>query len=144
MKKKYLKTIEDVLALKDTDTKIYAEKDEERYYQFVKGVLCCFSINNDHVCIGDWVTLGMNLYTLEEEPEQEATEADVGKLCWFFNEAKEGVDIRKPFVAILWRIDNDFKHPFIDDATCTHWEHCRRLSPTEVAEITGYKVEKAE
>ena len=40
-KKRYLKTVEDVLAFKDTDTKIYAE-NESGYYQFVNGILCAF------------------------------------------------------------------------------------------------------
>lgn len=41
MKKRYLKTVEDVVALKDTDTKIYAE-NVHGYYQFVNGVWCGF------------------------------------------------------------------------------------------------------
>lgn len=42
MKKRYLETVEDVLALKDTDTKIYAESSAG-HYKFVKGVLCRFN-----------------------------------------------------------------------------------------------------
>lgn len=39
--KKYIKTIEDLLALKDTETKMYAE-GVNGYYQFKHGILCFF------------------------------------------------------------------------------------------------------
>lgn len=41
MKKKFLTTPEEILALKDTDTKIYTEGNKG-YNQFVKGTLCYF------------------------------------------------------------------------------------------------------
>lgn len=150
MKKKYLNGIEEILAYKDTNIKIYRElpdykeKEAVNYYTFINGILCWFEEEQNAWTIGASIFNSDKFYVWEEgeEPMQEATEEDVGKLCRFFNEAKDGVDIRKPFVAILWRIDNDFKYPFVDDATGSHWEHCRRLSPAEVAEITGYKVEE--
>ena len=43
--KKYLTTPEEVLALRDTDTKIYTEGDTG-YYQFIQGVLCYFYDDN--------------------------------------------------------------------------------------------------
>ena len=141
MKKRYLETVEDVLALKDTDTKIYKEH-ATWYYKFVKGVLCRFSTYNGVTYFNCTLNIEKDIYILEEEPEKEATADDVGKLCWFFNDNKESVDTRKSFVAVLWRIDNDFKYPYLDDATCIHWEHCSRLTPSEVAELTGYKVEE--
>ena len=77
MKKKYLKTVEDVVALKDTNTKIYAE-NVHGYYQFVNGVWCGF----DDECSSSWALCPLTceeeeLYILEEEPMQEATEEDV-------------------------------------------------------------------
>lgn len=130
MKKKYLKTVEDVVALKDTDIKIYAESNKNCYYQFVGGVFCCFSTNNNHVCIGDWVTLTMNLYILEEEIVKEATEEDIGKLCWFWDkECNKRMGILDHIEDGLYYVKNWF------------YGHCRRLTPAEVAEITGYKVE---
>ena len=140
MKKKYLKTVEDVISLKDTDTKIYAEKEEGCYYQFVKGVFCCFSTNNDHVCIGDYVTLKMNLYILEEEPVKEATEKDKGKLCKFWND-----DPSKYMVGMLHATDFEGGDNYRYCVYCAEgcwYKHCRRLTPAEVAEITGYKVEE--
>lgn len=147
MKKRYLNTIKDVLALKDTDTKIYSDdENDDFYYKFVNGYFCRFD-DCGSARFNDTILLTEDedderYYILEEEPMQEATKEDVGKLCWFFNDSKEGSDIRKPFVAVLWRIDDDFENPFVDYVTCTHWKHCRRLTPSEVAELTGYKVVK--
>ena len=132
MKKKYLKDVESVLALKNTDTKIYAE-NITGYYQFVKGVLCRFSTNSDHVCIGDWVTLAMNLYILEEEPMQEATEEDELALCVFWR------DDSHKYYGVLDYIQGSGDFKMIGGSS---FPHCRRLSPAEVAEITGYKVEE--
>lgn len=134
MKKKYLKTVEDVLVLKNTDTKIYSEKDEGCYYQFVKGVLCCFSKSSDHVCIGDWVTLKMNLYILEEEPEQEASEKDVGKLCWFFDK-----DTFKVVGILKEVLSKDDCFPFRSDYGIPS-KNCRPLTKKEIKEF----MEKAE
>ena len=77
--RKYLKTVEDVLALKDTDTKIYAEKAEECYYQFVDGILCKFDNYDSLIYFNTELDFEGTNYVLEEAPEQEATADDVGK-----------------------------------------------------------------
>lgn len=133
MKKKYLKTIEDVVALKDTDTKIYVE-NENGYYRFVNGVWCAFDDD------GAWSICPItceeeNLYIYEEEPMQEATEEDVGKMCLFYD--TEADEPRYSILEKVFKEDSDF--PFMDSC-CDTWEHCRRLTPSEVAEITGYGV----
>lgn len=137
MKKKYLKTVEDVLALKDTDTKIYAE-NIIGYYQFVNGIWCAFDDD------GSWTICPTtcdeeDLYILEEEseePMQEATEEDVGKLCLFWdNEERDGER------SILKVIHSKELYPYLTE-DCNSYVHCRRLSPAEVAEITGYRVEE--
>lgn len=47
--KKYLTTPEELLALKNTDTKIY-DYYKDKYYKFVDGVLCYFN-DKDEVFI---------------------------------------------------------------------------------------------
>ena len=137
MKKHYLKDVQSVLALKDTDTKIYEEQygeDGLGYFQFVGGVLCWF--RDKHWSFCETLHSEYKYYILEEEPMQEATEADVGTLCklWDSDEKEDyRISVLKKIVA--------YPLPYIiDDNSC--WKHCRRLSPAEVAEITGYKVEE--
>lgn len=141
--KHYIKTVEDIKYCEEKGLTLFSE-DDSHYFKFERG--CWNEFEGRKLWLYHAAIDPTDVYYYEEEPEeqQEVTEKDVGKLCWFFNKAKDGVDIRRPFVAILWRIDNDFKYPFVDDVTGLHWQHCRRLSPAEVAEITGYKVEKAE
>ena len=75
MKKKYLKTIEDLSVLKDTDTKIYCEDIAVWYCQFINGVLC--RIFTDKTAIFNAsVDLTNNYYILVEEPVKEADEND--------------------------------------------------------------------
>lgn len=136
MKKKYLKTVEDVLALKDTDTKIYREDSEGGYCQFIEGTLCGF--HNDFWCIGATIDDASNCYILEEEPMQEATEEDVGKLCKFYD-----TEADEPRYSVLEKVlkkDSDF--PFMDSC-CDTWEHCCRLTPSKVAGIMGIKWRKS-
>lgn len=134
MKKKYLKTVEDVLALKDTDTKIYIEGIDS-YYKFVKGVLCYF-INDGRMFVNEAISLlGERPYILEEEPMQEATEEDELALCVFWRG-----DSHK-YYGVLDYIQGSGDFKMIGGSS---FPHCRRLSPAEVAEITGYKVEETE
>lgn len=73
--KKYLKTPEEILALKDTDTKIYNIRCDLNYLKFIKGTLCQFSSRGDELLRYN-ITLNMNgeYYILVEEPVKEATE----------------------------------------------------------------------
>ena len=135
--KKYLTTPEEILALKDTDTKIYTE-DYEGYYQFIQGTLCYFDDDDSFIVCSD-IGIGVgysNRYILVEEPVKEADENDIGKLCWFFDD--DGKDEDYKTLSTLKSIDN-CKYVTIKGY---YYKHCRRLSPSEVAEITGYKVEE--
>lgn len=136
MKKRYLKTVEDVLALKDTNTKIYVD-DEDGYYKFVNGVLCAFDDKDNSWSVCSTLYGPAEIYIIEEEPMQEATADDVGKLCLFWN--VDGVY----YIGTLKSIDVKSKKRFylLDIG---YYEHCHKLSPSEVAELTGYKVEEAE
>lgn len=131
MKKKYLKTPEEILALKDTDTKIYID-GLSTYFQYVGGVLCRFP-ENYPVVFNCSVELNVldPLYILIEEPVKEATEEDIGKLCWFWDkECDKRMGILDHIEDGLYYVRNWF------------YGHCRRLTPAEVAEISGYKVEE--
>lgn len=70
----------------------------------------------------------------EREPVKEADENDIGKLCWFWDDENR-------VVGILSHIGKD-SFPYKDGERFFGWKHCRRLTPAEVAEITGYKVEE--
>ena len=134
MKKKYLKDVESVLALKDTDTKIYAE-NITGYYQFVNGILCAFDDD------GSWTICPTtcdeeDLYILEEEPMQEATEEDVGKLCWFYDTEKMN---NRKVVGKLREVLQDDNFPFRSDYGIPSI-HCRPLTKEEIKEF----MEKAE
>lgn len=140
MKKRYLKTVEDVLALKDTDTKIYdsSYNETDTYHKFVNGVLCRFDTNGG-IKLNDGVYLkAHDYYVYEEDPMQEATEKDLGCLCYCWDEEND-----KEELGILKDYDTSDEDKYHIDGL-GYYKHCRRLSPSEVAELTGYKVEKAE
>jgi hypothetical protein len=130
MKKKYLTTIEDLLALKNTDTKIYCKDITAWYCQFIGGVLCVICTDKT-ATFNASITVNGNYYILEEEPVKEADENDIGKLCWVWDdECKKRMGILDHIEDGLYYVRNWF------------YSHCRRLTPSEVAEITGYKVEE--
>lgn len=73
------------------------------------------------------------------EEQTEATEKDVGKLCLF--KSKTEIHYKVSILKKIVRYNgfNMYETEWGDRFGC-----CRRLSPVEVAEITGYKVEEAE
>lgn len=136
--KKYLTTPEEVLALKDTNTKIYSE-EYDGYYQFVKGTLCYFYSDGDMIVFSE-LGIGKGTFTkyiLVEEPVKDADENDIGKLCKFWNDDPEDY-----VVGALYYIEKIVAYPYCIDCCDCWYKHCRRLSPSEVTEITGYKVEE--
>lgn len=140
MKKRYLNTIEEVLTLKDTDTKIYRDlpdfKDKEKvnYYKFVNGFLCWFEDEENAWTINAELYHNDKFYILEEgeEPIQEATEADIGKLCYFWDDDMPSFRIGK-----LDGIDkiekNDEVRNLYKTETNNPYQHCRRLTTSEIA-----------
>lgn len=131
--RKYLKTVEDVLALKDTDTKIYVH-DESGYYKFVNGVLCAFDDKDNSWSICSTLYGPAEIYIIEEEPMQEATEEDLGKLCWFFDDE----NINK-YLSVLKSISEDKRDKYRSGFWCWHY-HCRPLTKEEIKKF----MEKAE
>lgn len=129
------------MALKDTDTKIY--KDNNRgYYKFVEGIPCFFGHNSVvfYNCTIDFDQVESNLYVFVEEPTEEATEKDKKKLCKFWND-----DPSEYLIGMLCATDfedgDNYRYCMDCPEGCWH-KHCQVLSPAEVAEITGYKVER--
>lgn len=133
--RKYLTTPEEILALKDTDTKIYDEDYEKDYHQFINGVLCSYTSTGSVYCNSALELSRNNYYILAEEPVKEADEKDIGKLCCFWNDEGD-----KKVISTLRGVHKENLYPFF--YWDGHYKHCRRLTPAEVAEITGYKVEE--
>lgn len=79
-------------------------------------------------------------YILEEEPvkDADADENDIGKLCKFWSHNPS-----QYMVGILCEVDEDGDdYRYCLECSYSCWsKHCHPLSPAEVAEITGYKVE---
>ena len=138
-KKRYIKTVEDIKYCEENGLTIYP----------THGIDCCYEFENGHwnQCSQDgelWMyALGIDMeiepYYYEEEPMQEATEDDIGKLCWFWDDSEKYKSI-----GILDEYDKYGEECKYFSRCSGNYRNGRRLSPAEVAEITGYKVEKAE
>jgi hypothetical protein len=141
MKKHYLRTVEDFLAYKDTDEKIYNSCSRTvAYFQFVNGYFCRFDKNGEFLFNVGIAARPKDYFVLEEEPEQEATEADINKLCKFWD-ADENAFRISILRSIERESETEYSFKTISDDT---WLHCRRLAPAEIAELTGYKVSFAD
>lgn len=141
MRKRYIKTPEEIVALKDTDTKIRKDNDKG-YYKFVAGIPCYFSSNSlvFYNTTIDFDQVVSKLYVEEEEPFKRVDENDIGRLCKFWDD-----DPSEGMIGLLDGISKrgDDDHPYCMDCPYGNWfKHCRLLSPSEVAKITGYKVEE--
>lgn len=136
MKKRYLKTIEDIESLRNTDTKIY-EDGRTGYYKFVNGVLCFFNTDSFYNLYNAAIEINTRECELYIEVEDEPTEVDIGKLGWFWDDEDETeawVDILK-----LIKAKEARKFEGVSTLPCKHF---RPLTPEEVEKYTGYKVVK--
>lgn len=69
---------------------------------------------------------------------KEADENDVGMLCKFWDDNPEDYG-----VGILSEVDEDDNRCYCMESSYGDWyKHCRRLTPDEVSEFTGYRVEE--
>lgn len=131
--KKYLTTPEEVLALKDTDTKIY-DYFKDKYYKFVGGILCYFNDKDEILLFNTNLVLGhlknSYPYILIEEPISNATEKDIGKLCWFWDDEDEDTG---NYGVLKYIRDEKF---YINDLLS--YDNCKRLTFEEIVELTGY------
>lgn len=136
MHKKYLKTIEDIEALRNTDTIIHYGSDEEYVLKFVNGVLCAFyKENTDHLSEYNF-PLNIEIHTPYIEVEDDPLEGDIGKLGWFWNNDEDLKD-----VDILNSISTGDGGHF-EGQTAGWFKHFRPLTISEVEKYTGYNVVK--
>lgn len=128
MKKRYLKTPEEIMALKNTDTKIYIESGKDVYFKFINGILCWFDEKNEtswmintRLCDCD------KAYILEEETEQEITVDDIGKLCQFWDD--DMIFYRIGRLEGINKIEKNNKVSYLYKIeTSNAYQHCRRLT----------------
>jgi hypothetical protein len=132
MRKKYLKTIEDVEALRYTDTKIYCES-YNGYFQFANGVLCSFKEDGSLASYNRAIYLEDDYYI---EVEDEPSEDDIGKLGWFYDITKEAGVL--DWLRIIRTADQELR--YVTQSTNLRYKHFRPLTPEEVEKYTGYKV----
>ena len=135
MRKKYLKTIEDVEALRNTDTKIYERHYTNSYWKFVNGVLCKFYTDTNGVTYNISFTIdnNSNFYI---EVEDEPSEDWLGKLVVFSN----GYGFKEDIGVLKKSTCEDY--PYLCAGSFNEYKHFRPLTPEEVKKYTGYKVVK--
>ena len=132
--KKYLKRIEDIEALRNTDTKIY--RDNHRgYFKFVNGVPCLFCDTSDvfYNATIDFNEVNSELYI---EVEEEIDESYIGKLGWFSD------DVNDWCVDVLDGISKGKYFEYKSKRTGHWYAFFKPLTPKEVEKYTGYKVEE--
>lgn len=130
-KKHYIKTVDDIKYCEENNI-ILTDSNNKKAF--------CIFDNNTWI----WSDSKTSLYNVQllldgslyyyEEP-QEATEKDVGKLCWFW----DGDFSDKDKVVCVLREVSDYGYPFRDKTECG-WNHCRPLTKEEIKEF----MEKAE
>lgn len=137
MKKHYLKTIEDIKYCEENNLVIRDAKDKICSYAF-EGNCWVYYLEGQPALYNASIRLSSKLY-YEEESIQEATKEDIGTLCRFW-----GRDYKDAELGILKEVsydDDEVRYLSKED----YWYyHCHSLTPSEVAELTGYKVEEAE
>jgi hypothetical protein len=99
-------------------------KSEDGYY---------FNFYDTNNTTGFYETLFLNINwndkTETTRPIQEATEADIGKLCVFWD-----MDNEVEYFGILWRIYKDCKYRY-QSRREDDFAHCRRLTKQEIEEL---------
>ena len=129
-KRKYLKNIEDIEALRNTDTKIYSVRCSSFYHKFINGILCFFT------CEDKLLSYNTALEDLTEhyiEVEDEPSEDWIGKLGMFSNcYGFEGE------VGVLERLVEEDR-PYVS-SSLYQYKYFRPLTPEEVEKYTGHKV----
>ena len=94
-------------------------------YQTSKEIWCISDKNEAWYDISDIFTINWHDKTEIRRPVQEATEADVGKLCMFWDYED------MPHYGVLREIDEES----IYKDGVNLWKHCRRLTKQEIEEL---------
>lgn len=68
------------------------------------------------------------------DTEQEATEADIGKICVFYDRFEE-TDDEPNVYAVLHSINHQGKGTWFYTDTGSYYAHCRRLTKQEIEEL---------
>lgn len=128
MKKKHveIKTIDDIKYCEENGLRIYP-RTKGYYFEFHNGIWSEYKGNDSLVSYQVTLFVSDNLY-YEEEPMQEVTEEDVGKLCLFWD-----VDDNK-FIEVLAGYDKDSKTPYECGAGWYN-RYCRPLTKEEIKEF---------
>lgn len=133
-KKHYVNTIEDIKYCEENSIELYDEYQATVCFRFVDGVWCSYTNKNLNVYN---VRLSLNSLYYEEESEeqQEASEKDIGKLCWFWDS-----DENVKMVSTLLEFDKfNLRLPY-RAASGLNYMSCRPLTKEEIKEF----MEKAE
>jgi hypothetical protein len=127
-KKHYIKTIEDIKCCEENGIEVYDDYQSTVCFRFVDGVWCSYTNKNLNVYN---VRLSLNSLYYEEESEeqQEATEKDIGKLCWFWN----AYDAHDKIVGLLKGIEINGDRFYADNIA--YYRHCRPLTKEEIKEF---------
>jgi hypothetical protein len=137
--RKYLKTIKDVEALRNTDTKIYCTYSSTSYLRFVNGILCGFYEGGKLFSYNLSFSIDPDTANYYIEVEDEPSEDLIGKLGWFWDDDED--DEEDKYIGVLSGVFSCQTYSYLmrggDD-----FKHFRPLTPEEVEKYTGYKVVK--
>lgn len=135
-KKHYIRTVEDIKHCEENGRMLFS-KDNIHSFKFERG---CWSEYDDEGNL--WIYNAsidpeeVHYYEEESEEQQEATEKDVGRLCWFYDTEKMN---NRKVVGKLREVLQDDNFPFRSDYGIPSI-HCRPLTKEEIKEF----MEKAE
>lgn len=135
-KKHYIKTVKDIRYCEENGLTIYSEK-RRCYWMFKNDSWCQFIGTEIYFYNTSLAIKDDELYYEEEsEEQQEPTEKDVGKLCWFWM-----YDEKDKTVHILKNVSFTDEYHYNDsDIRGCGFNHCRPLTKEEIKEF----MEKAE
>ena len=138
-KKHYIKTVEDIKYCEENEIPIHMEASLLYCYKFLRGVWCWVNLPTgelvEYNCLLDAHNDDLYYYEEESEEQTEATEKDIGKLCWFKSKTEIHYKVSILKKIVHYKEFNMYETEWGDRFGC-----CRRLTPSEVAEITGYGV----
>ena len=118
---------------------IFVDDEDNHFIHMVNGVL--FEHSDKYGWrINPSCYMNDSCYFEDEDKEEEATETDIGKLCYMWDRNRKDKVVR-----VLGRISDkrlNSKYPYSSKENTDCWMHCRILTPLEVEQITGYKVQE--
>jgi len=95
----------------------YSDGDETQYFD-----------------VSDLIAINWHDKTEITRPIQEATEADIGKICVFYDRFDE-TDDEPDIYAVLHKIENQGNNTWYYTERGDYYAHCRRLTKQEIEEL---------